>query len=432
MKTATLAPPSRRAALGGLAAILAGGRGPALAHGRTVHWLKWIDFVPETDRLFRQELLPQAEKELGLRLVLETVNGNDLLPRLRGALQSGAGPDLFMAFDAQPQLCADAVVDLAGLAEAVAARDGGLSDQARALCSDGRRFLAVPWVAIGSLVAWRVSALREVGADAPPATWDAYRAAGRALKAAGQPIGQALGRATGDAAGFAYSYLWSWGGQEVEADGRSVAIRSPQTLESVRFLQALWSDAMAPAGLAWNDGDNNRAFLAQEIAATLNNPGLYLAARRRPDRYRSGSGQPLYEDMVHAPLPAGPGGRPGVALLQSNLLMRYSPQPDAARAFLAWLHAPENYGRFFRSQAGFSTPCTGRWEGDPAWQADPVLAPFRTVARTARAPGWPGPPRTGGPARSVVAEMYARAVRGQPAAEAVAWADRALRSADAG
>ena len=31
---------------GGLAAILAAGRAPALAQAKTVHWLRWADFVP--------------------------------------------------------------------------------------------------------------------------------------------------------------------------------------------------------------------------------------------------------------------------------------------------------------------------------------------------------------------------------------------------
>ncbi len=412
--------------------MLASARGPALAQQRSVHWLKWADFVPETDRLFRNELLPQAEKELGLRLVLETVSGNDLRPRLRGAVRAGRGPDLVMAFDEQPWRHADAVIDLASLAEDIAARDGGWSSNARALCSDGRRFMALPWVTVGSLVAWRTSWLREAGADAPPATWESYRTIGRALKARGRPIGQTLGHAFGDAPAFTYPYLWSWGGREVEADGRTVAIRSRETLDSVRFLQGLWDDAMDPDGLDWDDTANNRAFLSGRIGATLNAASLYLEARRQPARWRTEAGGPLHEDMVHAPLPDGGGGRHGFALLQSIMLMKYSPAPDAAKAFLGWLYAPANYGRFFRSQQGFSTPCTARWESDPAWTVDPVLSPFRLAARIGRAPGWAGPPHSGAArslSRFIVTDMYARAVRGAPAAEAVAWAEDALRAA---
>jgi len=47
----------------------------------------------------RKELVPQAEKELGIKINLETVNGNDLQPRTTAAIQSGSGPDLIMAFN---------------------------------------------------------------------------------------------------------------------------------------------------------------------------------------------------------------------------------------------------------------------------------------------------------------------------------------------
>src|SRR5215472_11559002 len=47
---------------GVLAGILATGRAPAYAQVTTLHWLRLGDFVPASDTLLRQELLPQAEK----------------------------------------------------------------------------------------------------------------------------------------------------------------------------------------------------------------------------------------------------------------------------------------------------------------------------------------------------------------------------------
>ena len=49
---------------GALAGILATGRAPAYAQNTTLHWLRLGDFVPASDTLLRQELLPQAEKAL--------------------------------------------------------------------------------------------------------------------------------------------------------------------------------------------------------------------------------------------------------------------------------------------------------------------------------------------------------------------------------
>ena len=81
----------------GIAGILASGRAPAFAQGTTLHWLRVNDFVPASDAFLRKELLPEAEKALGLKINLETINGNDVQPRITAGIQSGAGPDMINA-----------------------------------------------------------------------------------------------------------------------------------------------------------------------------------------------------------------------------------------------------------------------------------------------------------------------------------------------
>ncbi len=101
----------------GMAGILATGRTPAYAQQKTVHWLRWVDFVPASDTLMRKELMPEAEKALGIKINFETVNGNDLQPRATAAIQSGSGPDLIQAFNNNTYIYANSVVDLTDLAE---------------------------------------------------------------------------------------------------------------------------------------------------------------------------------------------------------------------------------------------------------------------------------------------------------------------------
>src|SRR4051812_22378849 len=81
------------AAGGGLTAVLAGGRAPAYPQGATVHWLRWNDFVPASDQLLRREIAQECQRALGLRLNVETINGNDIQARVTSAVQSGTGPD---------------------------------------------------------------------------------------------------------------------------------------------------------------------------------------------------------------------------------------------------------------------------------------------------------------------------------------------------
>ncbi|MGY2904678.1 extracellular solute-binding protein [Bradyrhizobium sp. URHC0002] len=111
--------------LGGMAGILATDRAPAFAQGTTLQWLRWNDFVPASDELLRKEVLPAAERALGIKINLETVNGNDLQPRITSAIQSGAGPDIIMLLNNHPQIYSESVVDLSDIATGVGQAEGG-------------------------------------------------------------------------------------------------------------------------------------------------------------------------------------------------------------------------------------------------------------------------------------------------------------------
>ena len=416
--------------LGGMAGILATGRAPAYAQNRTVHWLKWVDFVPASDALLRKEMLPEAEKALGLKINLETVNGNDLQPRTTAAIQSGAGPDLIMAFNNQTYLYANSVVDVSDIAEAIGKAEGGIYKYARTICSNGKMFMGMPWAVIGGMIAYRKSWFEEVGATSFPKTWVEYREVAKKLKAKGHPIGQTLGHTFGDAPTFTYPYMWSWGGKEVEADGKTVCINSKETVDSVKFMQGFWKDGCDEGGLAWDDTNNNRAFLSQTISATLNGASIYIETLRKPEQYQTEKGEPMSKDILHSPLPAGPAGQYGMHLLQSHMLMKYSKNQDAAKEFLKWIHTEKNFEKWFISQKGFATPCTEKWEGHKVWTDDPVMAPFKVAAKLGQAPGHAGPPDARAAealSKYIITDMYAKAVQGMPAEETVKWAETELK-----
>jgi multiple sugar transport system substrate-binding protein len=414
-----------QAAGGGLAGILASGRAPAFAQGTTLHWLRLGDFVPASDALLRKDLLPEAEKALGLKIKFEAINGNDLQARITSAIQSGTGADIVHAMHNWPQLYANSVADVSDVAEAIAHDQGGFHDVFAAVAQGDKGWLAVPWCALGIQISYRKSWFDEIGVSKFPDSWDSYRAAGKLLKAKGRPLGQTLGHTYNDAPAFSYPYLWSWGGKEVEADGRTVALDSKETVESVKFMTGFWKDAHDEGGLAWDDSSNNRAFLSGTISATSNGASIYLEALRKPEQYLTESGKPLKDDILHASYPTGPAGAWSLDPPQSHLVMKYSPNQKPAKEFLRWLSSRSVFEVWFKSQKGFSTPATREWLKHPLWTEDPVMTPFRDVILTARAPGWPGPSSRNAAevvSKYIITDMYAKAIQGMPAEQAVKWA----------
>ena len=418
------------ATTGGLTGILATGRAPAFAQGTSIHWLRWNDFVPAGDEHLRKVALPAAEKALGIKITLESIGGNDLAPRTTAAIQSKSGADIIMAFNSTPQLYAESLVDVSDIAESVGTSQGGFYDAIKANNSDGSKWLAMPHMFGPGLIVYRKSWFDEVGVTSFPDTWDEYRAAGKKLKAKGHPIGQTLGHTFGDAPGFAYAYMWSWGGKEVEADGKTVVINSKETIESVKFMTAFWKDAMDDGGLAWDDSSNNRAFLSGTICSTLNGASIYIEGLRKPAQYQTEDGKPMKDDMRHANNPKGPAGRVHFHGTQSNMLMGYSKNQKAAKDFLRWVHMPDNYAGWFRVEKGFAAGPTTMWENDPVWKEDPIMLPFRDTARTARPTGYAGRPSQKAAEalnKYIIVDMYAKAVQGMPAEDAVKWAEGELK-----
>jgi len=412
---------------GGLAGILAAGRAPAYAQATSVHYLRWSDFVPASDKLLKEQIAPQCEKALGIKLNIEMVNANDLQARITSAIQSGSGPDIIYAIGNWPQLYAQSVADVSDVTEAIGEAQGGFYEVSRLVATVGRKWIGAPWTTGGGLLTYRKSWFDEIGYSGGkfPQTWEEYREAGKKLKAKGRPFGQTLGHTFGDAPSFWYPYLWSWGGKEVEADGKTVALNSKEVVESVKFAVGLWKDACDEGGLAWDDSSNNRAYLAGTISATNNGASIYLEAKKKPDSYLTEKGTPLWQDTLHAPLPKGAGGQFALPFPSTNMLMGYSKNQKPAKDVLRWITSKEIFGQWFTSQQGYSDGAAKDWEKDPVWNVDPVLLPFRDIPNKGRLAGYAGPPGRASAeviTKYIMVDMYAKAVQGMPAEDAVKWA----------
>ena len=151
---------------------------------------------------------------------------------------------------------------------------------------------------------------------------------------------------------------------------------------------------------------------------------------RNPDKYITEKNAQLKTDILHSPLPKGPAGQFSMHTYHSHVMPSYSKNQKAAKDFLKWAHSKPVYEKWFISQKGFATPTTPEWEKHKVWDEDPVMAPYKVA-------GKPGPHarlrrsfrRKGGRGalKYIIVDMYAKAVQGMPAEEAVKWAEGELK-----
>ena len=419
------------AATAGLEGILAARRAPAFGQVTKIHLLQWVDFIPEGDAEVRRQVA-EYNKQMKVEVTFETINANDLQARITAAIQSQAGADIIMMLHNWPHLYAGGLADVGDLCTWQAADQGGYYPHSEAAARLGNRWLALPYGTGAPLIAYRKSWFAEVGAPQPPKTLEEYKKLGALLKKKGKPIGQTLGHTFGDAPAWTYPFTWTFGGAETDPSGKKAVLDSKGTLQAVTWMTDFWKQACDESALAWDDTNNNRAFHAGEIAATLNGASIYIFAKRNPDKVKDEKGEPMWPDISHFAIPDGPnGGTPPYAVAFSHALMNYSKNQKAAKEFLKWFHGKEQFGKWFEIENGYTVGSTTYWENHPMWgRVDEALRPFRTSMRGTRMLGYAGPPTAKATevyTKYIITDMYAKAVQGTPPADAVKWADGELK-----
>jgi multiple sugar transport system substrate-binding protein len=413
----------------GIEGIIAARHAPAYAQGTKLHILRWVDFIPACDVELKRQA-GDASKALGAEVQFEFVNANDLQPRITAAIQSQSGPDIIMMLHNWPHLYASALTDMTDLADWQSKDQGAYYGQSQAASRVGNQWLSLPHGIVGLQMAYRKSWFNEIGQTRWPKTLDELRQVGMKLKKKGKPIGQTLGHTFGDAPAWSYPLLWSYGGMETDKNGKT-ALDSKETVESVKFMQAFWKDACDEGGLAWDDTNNNRAFLAGEISTTLNGASIYIAAKRGQDKIKDDKGEPMVRDIDHGPIPAGPKGAAAYHVAFSHAVMKYGKNQKLSKDFLKWLHGKEQFSKWFRVAEGFSVGSTKHWESHPLWETiDAPMKIYRQAAAASRMFGYAGPPSAKATevySKYIIVDMYAKAVQGMKAEDAVKWAAGELK-----
>ena len=410
------------AAAGGIPGIVAAQKAPSFPKGTKLNILEWVSFVPASDVEFKR-LAGEFGKLAGVDVTVDLINMNDLNPRIASAIETKSGPDIIMMIANWPHLYADGLADVDDLAEEIAKRDGAYYEHNKKVSVVGGSWKAVPLCSVPSTWAYREDWFKEAGASKFPDTWDEWRKVGIALKKKGQPMGQAFGHSLGDPNNWAYSVTWGFGGAEIDQSGK-VIINSKETIEAVKFTVAVWKDCLDEGGLAWDDSSNNRAYLAGTISATINGASIYFVAKRQfPD---------IAKVTGHGHMPKGPGGRLYNIGGQGRAVMKYSKNQQVAKEFLRWFMDRPQYDKWMAANDGYVVGPTPYWERHALWEKDPKLAPFKESVKFGRWPGYPGAPsRKASEAlvKYILVDMYAQAIKGMKAEDAVKWAEGELKKA---
>jgi multiple sugar transport system substrate-binding protein len=407
--------------LAATAGVALGGRSAAAAP-KAMSVVHESSFIKAFDDFFVQKLAPEYEKATGIKINYEPVSVGSMLTRLTTIAETKSGPEITATGLNWPHLFDQSLVDVSDLAADIGKKLGGWHDNILDAVVVNKKWKALPWGNIGQLEVYRTDWFKEAGVNKFPDTWEDLLAAGRLLKKNRHPFGFELGHGFGDNHGWLYPLLWSYGGREVDKDGKTVLIDSDETAKAVDFCRRFYKETMFEDVLGWTDVNNNKAFLGEQISCTNNASSILVVAKRDfPE---------IGKVTDHALNPQGAKGRFHLLNPQSHAILTHAPDQAAAKAFVSWLYDDKQLSRWLAAGDAYYAPFLHGYDNHPMWNPEPRYLPYKESVKTSRLPGWPGPPghaMSESVAKYVVVDMFAKACQGESTKNVIATAAGQLK-----
>jgi len=371
--------------------------------------LRWSRFVQGDIDSYMVNVKKFTDKT-GIEVRVDNEGWEDVRPKAAVAANTGAGPDIILSTNDDANLYPDKLLDLTDVGEYLGKKYGGWYEAGQAYTKpDGKKWIALPLGASGSLMVYRESMVKAAGFDAFPKDTDNFLKLMKALKEKGTPGGMALGNATGDSL-WCNWLIWAFGGKLVDKDNK-VVIDSPETLKALEYGKELYA-TFIPGTLSWLDPNNNKAFLDGQISVTNNGISVYYAAKNSADP----KVKEMAADIQHSSFPVGPVGTPTESHLFFNqMVMKYTKYPQAAKEFLRFMMEKEQFEAWLTGAGGYISPPLAEYAKAPIWTSDPKHTPYRDALKNLRPTGYAGRlgyASAGAAADFVVVNMVAEAVSG--------------------
>src|SRR6476469_6652027 len=306
---------------------------PAGAAEKTITILHESSFIKPFDEYVMNTLSPAYEKATGIKVNYEVTSVGSLPTRISTIAETGSGADITMNGLLQVIQFSNKYLDVGDIAADIGKAQAGWYDAGKEGVFVDGKWKAIPFANIGQLMNWRTDYFGEVGVKKFPETWEELYEVSKKLKTKDHPFGFELGHGFGDNHGWLYPLLWSYGGAEVSADGKTVVIDSDETARAVDFCRKFFKDTMLDDCLGWTDVSNNKAWMADQISCTNNAESiLWFAKREFPEIGK------VTEQSLN---PQGPKGRFHILAPWSPASYSVSPNQKESRDIPGWLMDPK-------------------------------------------------------------------------------------------
>jgi multiple sugar transport system substrate-binding protein len=399
---------------------------PAVGQQREISYLCWNNFAPLMDKK-QLEIAQRFTKDTGIKIKIDGISHmGPQQQKLAAEVQTQAGHDLIELRMHFPWLYEPQLVDLSDIVTGLEKQYGKAIPSAY----EGGHVKGV-WRGVpqyhGMFVATYREDLFKKASLKIPDTWEDLYTVGKELKKMGNPVGIPIAQ-NFDSISTGGPVLWSFGGMEVDKDGKTVRINSPATVQMLEWYKKMFRDCMEPEVLSWSDASNNES-MQQGKAGWIHNPvSAYLIAKQRKLVTADG--------INHHRSLAGPHGRHETDVPRFMAIWKFSKNIEPAKEWIKYLIGNKaNYDEWIMSADAFNLPAYEKLQDHPVLKTDPKYAALKGEGVQYHTYGWPAPPSDKVQLITnsyILPNMIAKAVTGTATKDAIVWAENEMKKIIAG
>jgi multiple sugar transport system substrate-binding protein len=244
--------------------------GRAQAAKKTLKILQWVHFVPAYDEWFNKKYIQEWGAKNDTEVTVDNIGIAGLSARAAAEISAQKGHDLFL-FNWPPPSLEEQTVDMKDVVQECERKFGKPIDLAikSTFNPKTKKYFAFSPSFTPDPVNYRQDLFGQIGMPKGPASWDDVRQGGAKIKKqSGIPVGIGLAQEI-DTAMAMRTIMYSHGSHEQDPDG-NLTLKSQQTLDTIKFVKAMFEETMTPEVFTWDASSNNRAMLAGTISVALN------------------------------------------------------------------------------------------------------------------------------------------------------------------
>jgi multiple sugar transport system substrate-binding protein len=317
------------------------------AKSKTLKILQWSHFVPSFDDWFKNTYVREWGEKNDTEVIVDYVSIMEVLDHAVAEVGIQKGHDLLMSIWPPPAF-EEHVIDHREIYQECEKKYGKAIPMAIKSTYNPRtnKYFGFSDSYAPDPINYRKDLWDGVGMY--PDTWEDVRIGGAKIKKKyGNPVG--IGISSEIDSNMAMRSIMHSFGASVQDEEGNVIINSEQTLEAVKFVRALFKEAMTPDVFTWDASSNNRYMLEGKGSLALNAISITRTAesRKMTDMSRK---------ICLAKTAAGPVRRIGLAhVMQVYMIWKFAENIEGAKQFL--VDYIGNFRKAFLANEFYNFPC---------------------------------------------------------------------------